>query len=148
MLIKVEDLEGSENSEQFNGYEHDASVSFFLSHNQPNTGPKLHKHPYEETFIVQEGDVLFTMGDEEIEAGPGRHRDRPARHPAQVPEPRPDSPPGQHPSGPTDGDRVARVAQAGRIRNTGWPAAIGSNSSTGAEGSTAMWGRAPGATAR
>jgi hypothetical protein len=30
-LIKVEDLEGSENSEQFNGYEHDASVSFFLS---------------------------------------------------------------------------------------------------------------------
>lgn len=71
MLIRVEDLEGSENSEVFNGHEHEASVSFFLSHNQPNTGPKLHKHPYEETFIVQEGDVLFTMGDEEIEAGPG-----------------------------------------------------------------------------
>ena len=71
MLIKVEDLEGSENAEVFNGHEHDASVSFFLSHNRPNTGPKLHKHPYEEIFIVQEGDVLFTMGDEQIEAGPG-----------------------------------------------------------------------------
>jgi mannose-6-phosphate isomerase-like protein (cupin superfamily) len=71
MLIKVEDLPGSENSEQFNGHEHDASVSMFLSHNRPNCGPKLHKHPYEEIFIVQEGDVLFTMGDEEIEAGPG-----------------------------------------------------------------------------
>ena len=71
MLIKVNDLPGGENSEQFNGHEHDVSVCFFLSHNRPDSGPKLHKHPYEEVFIVQEGDVLFTMGDEQIEAGPG-----------------------------------------------------------------------------
>ena len=71
MLIKVDDLPGGENSEQFNGHEHDASVCFFLSHNRPDTGPKLHKHPYEEVFIVQEGDVLFTVGDEQVEAGPG-----------------------------------------------------------------------------
>jgi mannose-6-phosphate isomerase-like protein (cupin superfamily) len=73
VLIKVDDLPGGakKNSSTFNGHEHGAQVSFFLSHNKPGTGPQLHKHPYEETFIVQEGDVLFTMGDEEIEAGPG-----------------------------------------------------------------------------
>ncbi len=46
-------------------------MSFFLSHNRPGTGPKLHRHPYEETFIVEEGDVLFTVGDRTIEAGAG-----------------------------------------------------------------------------
>ena len=73
MLIKVDDLPGGaeKNSSTFNGHEHGAKVSFFLSHNRPNTGPELHTHPYEETFIVQEGDVLFTVGEEEIEAGPG-----------------------------------------------------------------------------
>ena len=34
-------------------------------------GQKLHRHPYEETFIVQDGDVLFTVGQREIEAGAG-----------------------------------------------------------------------------
>jgi mannose-6-phosphate isomerase-like protein (cupin superfamily) len=46
-------------------------VSFFLSHNRPGTGPKLHRHSYEETLIVQDGDVLFTVGDTTIEAGAG-----------------------------------------------------------------------------
>jgi quercetin dioxygenase-like cupin family protein len=73
VVIKVEELPGGaeKNSSTFNGHEHGAGVSFFLSHNKPGTGPKLHQHPYEETFIVQEGDVLFTLGDAEIEAGPG-----------------------------------------------------------------------------
>ena len=70
-VIRVEDLEGGENAEVFNGHEHGATVSLFLSHNSPGTGPNLHKHPYDEVFIVQEGDVLFTVGDETLEAGPG-----------------------------------------------------------------------------
>lgn len=35
-------------------------------------GPRLHTHPYPETFIVEEGRAVFTVGDEEIEAGPGQ----------------------------------------------------------------------------
>jgi mannose-6-phosphate isomerase-like protein (cupin superfamily) len=70
-VIKVEDLPGGENASTFHGHEHDAQVSVFLSHNRPGTGPELHRHPYDETFIVQEGDVLFTVGDQEIEAGSG-----------------------------------------------------------------------------
>jgi len=34
-------------------------------------GPKLHRHPYGETFIVEEGDVLFTVGESTIEAAAG-----------------------------------------------------------------------------
>ena len=70
-VIKVDDLPSGENSHVFYGHEHGASISIFLSHNRPDTGPDLHKHPYEEVFIVEEGDVLFTLGEEEIEAGPG-----------------------------------------------------------------------------
>jgi len=70
-LIKLEELPGGENASTFDGHEHGAQVSFFISHNRPGTGPELHRHPYEETFIVQEGDVLFTVGESTIEAGPG-----------------------------------------------------------------------------
>ncbi len=38
----------------------------------PGSGPKLHSHPYEEVFVVQEGEVTFTVGDEVIEASGGQ----------------------------------------------------------------------------
>ena len=70
-VIRVDELGSGENSSTFDGHEHGAQVSFFLSHNKPGTGPKLHRHPYEETFIVEEGDVLFTVGESTVEAGAG-----------------------------------------------------------------------------
>jgi quercetin dioxygenase-like cupin family protein len=70
-VIEVERLPHGENASVFNGHEHGANVSFFLSHNRPGTGPELHCHPYEETFIVQEGDLTFTLGDETIEVSAG-----------------------------------------------------------------------------
>ena len=70
-VTSIDELPGSENAATFDGHAHGAQVSFFLSHNRPGTGPKLHRHPYEETFIVQEGDVLFTVGESTIEAGAG-----------------------------------------------------------------------------
>jgi quercetin dioxygenase-like cupin family protein len=70
-VVKVDELSSGENSSVFDGHEHGAQVSFFLSHNKPGTGPRLHRHPYEETFIVEEGDVLFTVGERTIEAGAG-----------------------------------------------------------------------------
>jgi mannose-6-phosphate isomerase-like protein (cupin superfamily) len=38
----------------------------------PGSGPKLHKHPYEEVFVVQEGEVTFTAGQESIEVTAGQ----------------------------------------------------------------------------
>ena len=69
--IRVSELPGGENAEVFHGHEHDSGVSFFLSHNGPGSGPELHRHPYEEVFIVQSGEATFTVGDDQIEAGPG-----------------------------------------------------------------------------
>jgi quercetin dioxygenase-like cupin family protein len=70
-VIGVDEIPGSENASVFHGHDHGAQISFFLSHNRPGTGPKLHRHPYEETFIVQEGDVLFTVGEDTVEARAG-----------------------------------------------------------------------------
>jgi mannose-6-phosphate isomerase-like protein (cupin superfamily) len=70
-VITVDELPSTENSAIFNGHEHGAQVSFFLNHNKPGTGPRLHRHPYEETFIVEAGEVLFTVGESEVEASAG-----------------------------------------------------------------------------
>ena len=37
----------------------------------PGGGPSLHKHPYEELFIVLEGEVTFLAGDDEVRARGG-----------------------------------------------------------------------------
>lgn len=70
-VIEVERLPSGENAVRFDGYEHGARVSFFITRNPPGTGPGLHRHPYEETFIVQDGKARFTVGESEIEATSG-----------------------------------------------------------------------------
>jgi mannose-6-phosphate isomerase-like protein (cupin superfamily) len=47
----------------FQGKEHgNVPISFFWVESLPGRGPKLHKHPYEEIFVVQEGLATFTLG--------------------------------------------------------------------------------------
>jgi len=70
-VINVDELPAGEHASRFDGHQHGAQLSLFLSHNRPGTGPKLHRHPYEETFIVEQGDVLFTVGESTIEASAG-----------------------------------------------------------------------------
>jgi mannose-6-phosphate isomerase-like protein (cupin superfamily) len=36
------------------------------------TGPRLHRHPYAETFILRKGRALFTVGDRQFEAQEGQ----------------------------------------------------------------------------
>jgi quercetin dioxygenase-like cupin family protein len=69
-VVRVDDLEDG-GTVQFTGAEHGAGVSFFISRTPPGRGPGLHRHPYEETFIVEAGRIRFTVGDDVIEAGPG-----------------------------------------------------------------------------
>jgi quercetin dioxygenase-like cupin family protein len=70
MAIEVSDLPGNLIG-RFEGREHRSSVSFFIGTFEPGTGPSLHAHPYDETFIVEAGSATFTVGDEgfELEAG-------------------------------------------------------------------------------
>lgn len=71
-LIHKNDLPCGKTACTFEGYLHgDTNVSFFLSDSYPGHGPSLHMHPYEEIFIVQEGQPTFTVGDETIIADAG-----------------------------------------------------------------------------
>ncbi|MFC4948032.1 cupin domain-containing protein [Pseudonocardia sp. GCM10023141] len=35
------------------------------------SGPRLHRHPYTETFVIVRGRALFTIGDQQREGGAG-----------------------------------------------------------------------------
>lgn len=57
---------------ELNGYEHgDLGVSLLFVDAPPGSGPSMHKHPYAEVILVQEGQGTFVLGDEELEAGAG-----------------------------------------------------------------------------
>ena len=72
-IIDVADLVHGEISYEFEGHDHgDVRVSFIVVDAPPGSGPKLHKHPYEEVFVVQEGEATFTAGDDVIEARGGQ----------------------------------------------------------------------------
>ena len=56
----------------FLGKDHGATVSFFVGSFAPGRGPKLHTHPYDETFILEAGRAKFTVDGETIEAEAGQ----------------------------------------------------------------------------
>ena len=57
--------------ERLEGEPHEATVSLILNTSDPGQGPRLHRHPYDETWIVQEGNVTFQAGDERLHTTSG-----------------------------------------------------------------------------
>jgi mannose-6-phosphate isomerase-like protein (cupin superfamily) len=58
---------------QWEGVASGAGVSvIFFSRTEVGEGPRLHSHPYAETFIVRSGRGLYTIGDKDIEAHAGQ----------------------------------------------------------------------------
>lgn len=53
------------------GEEHGASISLILDESEPGHGPRLHRHAYDETWVVQDGNISFQAGDDLMKAGPG-----------------------------------------------------------------------------
>ena len=54
------------------GYEIGSSVSVIREYEtEPGAGPRLHQHPYTETFVIQRGRALFTIGGEQREGAAG-----------------------------------------------------------------------------
>jgi mannose-6-phosphate isomerase-like protein (cupin superfamily) len=66
-VIKARNLETG----NLEGAEHGATISLILDHSEPGHGPRLHRHPYDETWVVVEGNLTFQAGDERQRAGPG-----------------------------------------------------------------------------
>src|SRR5215217_2522659 len=71
-VIDMADPARGEDTGEFQGHRHGAGVSFIVVEAPPGSGPKLHRHPYEEVFVVQEGSVTFTAGEDVIEASGGQ----------------------------------------------------------------------------
>ncbi len=53
------------------GADHGATISLILDHSQPGQGARLHRHPYDETWVVHEGNLTFQLGEERHQVGPG-----------------------------------------------------------------------------
>jgi mannose-6-phosphate isomerase-like protein (cupin superfamily) len=70
-VIRVKDLPFSAIAHELVGDDHGVGITFLIVDAPPGRGPALHKHPYEEIFIVQEGQGTFVVGEEElvVEAG-------------------------------------------------------------------------------
>jgi quercetin dioxygenase-like cupin family protein len=70
-VVRIDSLPDSGSSHRFDGSEHAAPVSFFLTHSEPGDGPGPHTHPYTETFIIEEGEATFTVGEDTVVARAG-----------------------------------------------------------------------------
>lgn len=58
---------------ELQGYEAGGvNASLIFIDNMPGQGPRLHKHPYHEIFILLEGLSTFTVGSVTVDAGAGQ----------------------------------------------------------------------------
>ena len=65
-VVRLEDLPASATARELVGAEHGgAGVCLIFLDAPPGHGPSLHRHPYEEVFVVQEGEARVTAGGEE-----------------------------------------------------------------------------------
>jgi mannose-6-phosphate isomerase-like protein (cupin superfamily) len=53
-------------------YQGDASISIILESTTAGVGPRLHQHPYAETFIIRAGWARFTIRSEELQGHAGQ----------------------------------------------------------------------------
>ena len=71
-IVELGDLPRGKVAARFEGKHHGSAVSFFVGAYPPGFSPPLHRHPYEETFIIEDGGGTFTVDDETIEAHAGQ----------------------------------------------------------------------------
>ena len=65
-VVALDALPATATARELVGADHGgAGVCLIFVDAPPGHGPSLHRHPYEEIFIVQEGRATFTAGDEE-----------------------------------------------------------------------------------
>lgn len=66
-ILSLDELPHEPHSHEFVGADHgDVPFSIILVHSQPGVGPKLHRHPYAEVFVVESGEGTFQIGEEQL----------------------------------------------------------------------------------
>ncbi len=72
-IVNKEQLSRDENTYELQGYQYGSTnISLILVDVAPGEGPKLHVHPYEEVFVIQEGCATYTIGSTTLEAKAGQ----------------------------------------------------------------------------
>lgn len=57
---------------EWQGAAHGAALCVIANRiEHPGGGPRLHKHPYPEVFVIRRGTALFSVGGQRIEAAEG-----------------------------------------------------------------------------
>ena len=73
VILNKDELHRDGSNYEFEGYLYgDTGVSFIWLDLPPGEGPRLHKHPYAEVFIVQEGQATYTVGANVLEVHAGQ----------------------------------------------------------------------------
>jgi mannose-6-phosphate isomerase-like protein (cupin superfamily) len=71
-LLERNDLPHDGQTHEFEGVNQGTEVSFIWVDMPPGGFVRLHKHPYKEIFIIQEGVATFIVGTETLEARSGQ----------------------------------------------------------------------------
>ena len=71
-VLDLADPTRGDDANEFQGHHLGAGVSIIVVDVPPGGGPRLHRHPYEEVFLIQEGTATFTAGDDEVEVRSGQ----------------------------------------------------------------------------
>jgi mannose-6-phosphate isomerase-like protein (cupin superfamily) len=70
-VITRDQLPRSEIASELVGSDHGLDVTLLFIDAEPGQGPALHRHPYDEVHMVLEGQAIYTVGDEQVEARAG-----------------------------------------------------------------------------
>src|SRR5512132_3381584 len=71
-VLNREELPFDGNTYEFEGIHQNTEISFIWVDMLPGGHVRLHKHPYKEIFIIQEGTSTFTIGSTTLEAHAGQ----------------------------------------------------------------------------
>ena len=72
-VLSTDELPRDGTTYEFEGAHYqDTPVSFIWVDMPPGRGVRLHKHPYQEIFVIQEGTASFTLGSQSVEAHAGQ----------------------------------------------------------------------------
>jgi len=69
LVLHRDDLPRDGNTYEFQGH---TDISIIWVDMPPGNSVRLHQHPYQEVFVIQEGHATFTIGTERVEAHSGQ----------------------------------------------------------------------------
>jgi mannose-6-phosphate isomerase-like protein (cupin superfamily) len=69
IVLTMHALRSGGGSYELEGCAHgDIAASLIFVDGPPGSGPRLHRHPYAEIFVIEEGQATFTVGDQTLDA--------------------------------------------------------------------------------